>query len=244
MKRTVLVTGASGGLGKAIAFAFAENKDNIALCYNKNEESALNFCKTLNENGAHAQIFRADVRSERQVEKLFLQVEKQMGPVEVLVNCAGIAMQKMLCHTTIEDWEDIFATNATGTFLCSKQALATMVGKKAGCIINISSMWGQVGASCEVAYSAAKAAIIGFTKALAKELAPSGVRVNCLAPGAIDLGMMENFTQDDKNLLCQEIPLGRLGTGQELAAAAVFLASPGAGYITGQVFGVNGGFVV
>lgn len=244
MSRTVLVTGACGGLGAPIVAAFAAAGDRVALCCHTRRQLADDQCAALRRQGAQAAVFAADVADGGQVDALFTAVEKELGPVDVLVNCAGIQQQKMFCDTTLADWQDMMGVHVTGAFLCSRRALGPMVRQKQGCIVNVSSMWGQVGASCEVAYSAAKAAVIGMTRALAKEVAPSGVRVNCVAPGAIDAGMMDGFSPADKAALAQDIPQGRLGTAQEVAAAVVFLASQGAGYITGQVLGVNGGYII
>ena len=244
MSRSVLVTGASGGLGGAIGRAFAQNGDRVALCCHQNRRAADALCQALVQQGATAAVFAADITGEQAVDSLFAAAERQLGPVEVLVNCAGIQQQKMFCDTTLQDWQAMLAVHAAGTFLCCKRALGPMVGKKQGCIVNVASMWGQVGASCEVAYSTAKAAVIGLTRALAKEVAPSGVRVNCVAPGAVNAGMMTDFGPADRQALCLQIPQGRLGTAEEVAATVLFLASGGAGYITGQVLGVNGGLVV
>lgn len=243
MAKTVLITGASGGIGSAVAYAFAGAGYSLALGYNKNAEGAQALFDSLKKNGANAQIFKADVTSTQQVNEMFTEAEKAFGTVDVLVNNAGIAQQKMFCDITDDDWKNMLDVNTTGTFLCCRRAAPAMVRQKSGCIINISSMWGQIGASCEVHYSAAKAAVIGLTKALAKELAPSGVRVNCVAPGAVQTAMMSGFSPEDCAALCEEIPLGRLGTPQEAAEAVLFLAE-NAGYITGQVISPNGGMVI
>lgn len=244
MGRSVLVTGASGGIGGAVARAFADGGDRVALCAHSRPERAEALARQLRGEGREAISLAGDITNAAQVEEMFAAAEGAHGPAEVLVNAAGIARQKMFCDITEEEWDDMFAVHVKGSFLCSKRALPAMVREKAGSIVNIASMWGQVGASCEVDYSAAKAAVIGMTKALAKEVGPSGVRVNCVSPGAIETDMMADFSAADKAALCGETPLGRLGTPEEVAAAVVFLASPGAAFITGQVLAPNGGFVV
>ena len=162
----------------------------------------------------------------------------------MLVNNAGIAQQKLFTDLTLQDWERLFAVDVTGVFLCCRRALPGMIRRQQGVILNISSMWGQVGASCEVHYSAAKAAVIGLTKALAKEEGPSRIRVNCIAPGVIATEMNAHLTPEDMEDLREETPLLRIGTPADVARAAVFLASDQASFITGQVLGVNGGMVV
>ena len=175
---------------------------------------------------------------------LFARAVEEYGFIDTLVNNAGIAQQKLFTDLTDEDWQAMIDVNLGGTFRTCRAALPEMIRQKRGTIINISSMWGQVGASCEVAYSAAKAGVIGLTKALAKEVAPSGITVNCIAPGAIRTPMLDCFTEEDLAALAEETPVGRIGTPEDVAAACVFLASDGARFITGQVLGVNGGFVI
>ena len=194
--------------------------------------------------GGTAAPFELEVQSEASVAALFQNVRTSLGEPDILVNNAGIAEQKLFTDVTAAEWDEMMAVHVRGAFLCCKAALPHMIRQKWGRIINISSMWGQVGASCEVPYSAAKAALIGMTKALAKEEGPSGVTVNCIAPGAVDTEMMAGFSAQDKAALCEETPLCRLGTPQDIAAAVAFLASEQAGFVTGQVLGVNGGFVV
>lgn len=237
--RTVFVTGASGGIGAAVAAAFAAEGDRVVLgCYSK-PGAALASAKAL-----HAAVVQGDVAVPADVERMFGEIEKQFGHVDVLVNGAGHAQQKMLVDITPDEWDRMMAVHAKGSFLCAKRALPGMVRRRQGSIVNIASMWGQVGASCEVHYSAAKAAVIGFTKALAKEVALSGIRVNCVAPGAVSTSMLAGFTADELQAVCDETPMGRLGTAEEVAAAVVFLASAQAGFITGQVLAPNGGYVV
>lgn len=243
MGRCVVVTGASGGIGQAMVVAFAQNGDRVVAAYNRNP-AAVALCEELQKQGAECVALQGDLRSENEVRHLFEKARAQFGPVQVLVNNAGVSLQKMLCDTTAAEWDDLFAIHARAAFLCAREALADMVPQKSGNIVNVSSMWGRVGASCEVAYSAAKAALIGFTKALAKEVAPSGIRVNCVAPGAVSTAMLQGYTTQELEALCEEIPLGRLGSPDEIAQAVCFLASDAAAYITGQVLGADGGFVM
>ena len=176
---------------------------------------------------------------------MFDKVDKALGGVDILVNNAGIAQQKLFTDLTVEDWRAMLDTNLSGVFNCSQEALRRhMLPVHSGVILNISSMWGQVGASCEVHYSAAKAGVIGLTKALAKEVGLSGVRVNCIAPGVIMTDMMKDFDEETIQSLREETPLNALGTPKDIADAAVFLCSEKAKFITGQVLGVNGGFII
>ena len=222
-KRTVLITGAARGIGAACAEKFASLGYNLVLNYRTSEEQALTLAQTLKQNGAEILCVCADVSDKSAVESLFAQAEAAFGQVDILINNAGISQIKMLCDVTEDDWRRMFAVNMDSAYLCSKRAMSAMVSQKWGRIINISSMWGLCGASCEVPYSASKAALIGFTKALAKELAPSGITVNALAPGFIDT------------------PMNRNGKPYEVAHAAAFLAHEDSGYITGQVLAVDGG---
>lgn len=230
--KKVLITGASRGIGRAAALIFHKNGFKVAANYNRTE------IKDLEELGITT--VKADVSDFEQVKRMF----DKIGGVDVLVNNAGIAMQKMLCDTTPQDWDKIFGTNMTGMYNTVKCAMDYMVNQKYGKIINISSMWGITGASCEVAYSASKAAVIGFTKALAKELGPSNICVNCVAPGVIDTDMNKNLGDETKKELAEETPLCRLGTDMDVADMIYYLASEKADFITGQVISVNGGIVI
>ncbi len=169
---------------------------------------------------------------------------EEVGSVDVLVNNAGISSQKLFTDITDDEWKRTIGVNLDGVFYCCRNALPYMIRQKSGAIINIGSMWGEVGASCEVHYSASKAGVIGLTKALAKEVAPSGVRVNCIAPGVVMTDMMSDFDDTTIEELKDETPLGRLGTPEDIAAAVLFLASDDASFITGQTLGVNGGFII
>lgn len=170
---------------------------------------------------------------------MFAEAEREQGEIDVLVNCAGISHMAMLTDMTLGEWNNVMSTNLTSAFLCCKRALPAMVRKKTGCIINIGSIWGEVGASCEAAYSASKAGILGLSKALAKECGPSGIRINCISPGLIKTEMNAALSDEDIRAFCADVPLGRQGLPEEIAAAVIFLTD--SEYITGQVISVNGG---
>lgn len=243
MNQTVLITGASRGIGAACAVEFAKRGYRVIVNYHQNKKAAEAVCDKIRALGGVCMCVQADVSDEAQVQKLFAETE-QFGGVDVLVNNAGIALSAMLCDTTPELWHRIFGVNVDGVYHCSRAALAHMVAQKRGAIINVSSMWGQVGASCESAYSAAKAAVIGFTKALAKELGPSGITVNCVAPGMVATEMNAHLDAEETEAIREEIPLGYIAEPAQIARAVCFLASDDAAYITGQVLSPNGGFVI
>ena len=243
MNKTVLITGASRGIGAACALEFAQNGYRVIVNYNKSKADAEAVCAQIRENGGICMAVQADVSNLIQVEKMFTQA-KDFGGVDVLVNNAGIAKAAMLCDTTPEIWRELFATNVDGVYHTCLVAARDMVHKKSGSIINVSSMWGMVGASCESAYSATKAAVIGFTKALAKELGPSDITVNCVAPGMVDTEMNGHLSAEDVDAICEETPLGRVASPDEIAKTICFLASEQAGFITGQVISPNGGLVI
>ncbi len=243
--KTALITGASRGIGRAAAEAFAKDGYNVVINYNKSETQALQLERLINENtGVAAMAVQADVSCEAQVNEMFGAALSRFATIDALVNNAGVSCQSLLTDMTLAQWEDIFAVNMRSAFLCARAALPGMIGNRYGRIINISSIWGMAGASCEVAYSASKAALIGFTKALAKEVGPSGVTVNCVAPGLIDTQMNAGFEQEDMVALIDQTPLMRVGGPEEVASAALYLASDDAGFITGQVLSPNGGFVI
>ncbi len=242
MNKTVIVTGASRGIGKAIATVFAQNGYNVVINYNKSEEQAKALESSLSEYNVC--IFKADVSDPDSAASLCDFALSRFGKIDVLVNNAGIAKQSLITDVSFEEWSRIFNVNVGSCFNCSKSVLPHMINRKSGLIINISSIWGICGASCEVAYSASKAAIIGFTKALAKEVGPSGITVNCIAPGVIDTEMNSNLSSDDLAALCDETPLCRIGSCDDIAQTALFLASQGASFITGQVISPNGGIVI
>ena len=238
--RRVLISGGDRGIGAAAARAFATAGYQVAVLYHQNAAAAA----ALEQQLPGCIAIQCDVASRASCELAFHAVEQAMGRVDVLVCNAGIAQQKLFTDITPEEWQRMLDVNLSGAFHLCQLALPGMIRRKQGRILTVSSMWGQTGGSCEVHYSAAKAGLIGLTKALAKEEGPSGITVNCVAPGVIDTDMMAAFTAEDKAALAEETPVGRLGSADEVAQLLVFLAGEGAGYITGQVFGVNGGLVI
>ena len=238
--RCVLISGGDRGIGAAAARAFWQAGYRVAVLYHTHAEAAAALEKEL--PGLLA--VQCDVASRASCEVAFHTVEQAVGHVDVLVSNAGIAQQKLFTDITPEEWQHMLDVNLSGAFHLCQLALPGMIRRKAGRILTVSSMWGQTGGSCEVHYSAAKAGLIGLTKALAKEEGPSGITANCVAPGVIDTDMMAAFTAEDKAALAEETPVGRLGSADEVAQLLVFLAGESAGYITGQVFGVNGGLVI
>ena len=235
-----IVLGGDRGIGAAAARAFWKAGYRVAVLYHTHAEAAEALEKAL--PGLLA--VQCDVASRASCEVAFHTVEQAVGHVDVLVSNAGIAQQKLFTDITPEEWQHMLDVNLSGAFHLCQLALPGMIRRKQGRILTVSSMWGQTGGSCEVHYSAAKAGLIGLTKALAKEEGPSGITVNCVAPGVIETDMMAAFTAEDKAALAEETPVGRLGTPEEVAKLLVFLAGEDAGYITGQVFGVNGGLVI
>ena len=244
MRKVALITGASRGIGRACARLFAENGYSVLINYHRSEQAAQELLRELLDKGCDARLLRADVSDSAQVDALCAQALSAFRHVDVLINNAAIAQQALLTDLSDQDWRRMMAVNLDAAFYCCRALLPGMISRRSGSILNISSMWGQVGASCEVSYSAAKAGLIGFTKALAKEVAPSGVRVNCLCPGVIDTDMNASLSDDTRRELAEETPLGRLGTPEEVARAALFLCGESASFITGQVLGVNGGLIV
>ncbi len=244
MKKTVIITGSSKGIGAATAILFAQKGYNVVINYNDSYEAASLLCNSLISNGYSAMMHKANVANKLEVDLMVKETLYKFGSLDILVNNAGIAFQGLITDTDEIDFDKIIDVNLKGVFNCCKSVIPSMVSRQSGKIINISSMWGQVGASCEVAYSAAKAGVIGLTKALAKELAPSGITVNCIAPGLIETSMNSNLTIEELSDFVSDIPLGRMGSADEIAAAIEFLASDKADYITGQVLGINGGYVI
>ena len=244
MKKTVIITGASKGIGAAMAILFARKGYNVVIGYNESYQLAKMLSSSLSSQGYNVVPIKVNVANKLETDILIKEADYKFGSVDVLINNAGVAFNGLITDTEEFDFDKIFDVDLKGVFNCCKSVTPVMVNQKSGKIINISSMWGQVGASCEVAYSAAKAGVIGLTKALAKELAPSGITVNCIAPGLIDTSMNSNISVEDLNAFVEDIPLGRMGTAEDIAETALFLASEGADYITGQVLGVNGGYVM
>ena len=230
--KTVLVTGGVRGIGASIALAFLKKGYRVCAAYSKDEESA----KKISAQGVET--YRADVSKESDVKALFAQV----GKVDVLVNNAGISLIKQIQDVTYEEYDKVMKINVGGAFLCSREAAKGMINAQSGLIINVSSVWGEVGGSCESVYSASKAALLGFTKALAKELGWSGIRVNSISPGVINTPMNAHFSSEELQALQDEIPMGRLGRGDDVAKAALYFEENE--YVTGVDIPVNGGFSI
>ncbi|MBQ4042979.1 MAG: 3-oxoacyl-ACP reductase FabG [Clostridia bacterium] len=243
--KNVLITGASGGIGQALARAFARAGYGVGLHYHHGEAAAQRLAKELSTvYGVSAVPVGADLRRTADVQAMVETAQRELGFIGTLVNNAGVAQQKLFTDITDEEWDDMIGIHLSGTFRCCRAVLPEMIRRREGTIVTVSSMWGQIGGSCEVHYSAAKAGIIGLTKALAKEVGLSGITVNCIAPGVIRTAMLDAFSEEDLAALAEETPVGRIGTPEDVADTAVFLAGDGARFITGQVIGVNGGFVV
>ncbi len=238
--KTALITGGTRGIGKAIALAFLQRGYEVVLNYCNNEAAALTAQEEFNMQGYCPVLLRADVSDELQVKNMFKEFFSIYGKLDVLVNNAGISKVKVIQDTTVGDWDKVFAVNAKSAFLCSREVANKMIFAGGGSIVNVASVWGEVGASCEVAYSASKGAVIAFTKALAKELAPSTVRVNCVSPGVIDTAMNSHLTDDEMRELVEEIPAGRIGLPSDVGEAVAFIAENS--YITGEILSVGGGF--
>ncbi len=236
----IIITGGSRGIGAGLVRLFSKNGWRVLFTYLHSEKEALALAR---EYGARA--VQCDVRKEED-HLLLSQAAKALFPhgPDALVCCAGTAHTGLIQDMTAAEWDDLFSVHARAAFLATRAFLPGMISRQSGSIVYISSMWGQVGASCEAAYSACKAALIGLAKAVAKEVGPSGVRVNCVCPGVIDTDMLSGYSQADKAALADETPLGRLGTPEDVAQAVYFLCGSGASFITGQVLGVNGGFVI
>lgn len=234
-----MITGGSRGIGAECVREFTKNGFNVIFNYCKSEEEAK---KLADETGAAA--IKADISKTAEIENMIDVIHKNYGRISVLVNNAGIAQQKLFTDITEYDWDRMFDVNIKGMFTTTKLVLPDMIHEKYGKIINFSSMWGITGGSCEVHYSASKAAVIGFTKALAKEVGLSGINVNCIAPGVIDTEMNGHLDNETKAELCEETPLGRMGTASEVAKLTYFLSTDDSSFITGQVISPNGGIVI
>lgn len=242
--KTAVVTGGARGIGEAVCERLCRDGYSVAVNWLHSEEKAVALVKKLTDSGFDAFAVKGDVSKSSDADTLISAAVERNGRLDVLVNNAGIAVRSFFGETTDEQWRRVTDINLTGAFNCARAASKQMLHQKSGRIINISSMWGQTGASCEVAYSASKAGVIGLTKALAKELAPSGITVNCVCPGVIDTDMMASFSQDDRRLIAEDIPLGRFGTPDDIANAVAFFADERSAFVTGQILGVNGGSVI
>lgn len=243
MKKVALITGSSRGIGRAEAIALA--RDGYAVCVNcvEREDKAQELAAQLRSEGCEAMWYKADVADAAAVKQMVAEVEKTLGAVTLLVNNAGIAKQCLFQDMTEDYWKRIFDVNLNGAFNTIHAVLPHMLHEHSGCIINTSSIWGQHGASCEVAYSATKHAIIGLTRSLAQELAPTNIRVNCVAPGVINTDMVQVLGTETLDALAEDTPVGRLGRPEDIAAVVSFLASDAASFITGQVITSDGGFI-
>ena len=242
VNKVVLVTGGSRGIGAEIVKMLAKENYSIVLNYNHSEKQAIQIQEELQKQGRQIAIFQADVSKREAVKKLIQFTINTFGTIDVLINNAGIAQEKLFTDITDDDWNTMLNTNLNSVFYCTQEALPEMIRKKEGCIINISSIWGITGSSCEIAYSTAKAGINGMTKALAKELGPSNIRVNAIAPGIIDTSMNEYLTKEEKQVIEQEIPLEKVGKTIDIARCVKWLMEDE--YTTGQIISINGGWYI
>ena len=239
-----LICGASGGIGSATARAFAQAGYGVALHGHRNREKLHTLAEELSQLSVPVLERYADLSDPCQAREMVDNVLENFCQLDILICCSGLSHVGLVSDIDQASWRKLFAVNVDGMHFCCQAVLPHMIHRKRGCIITVSSMWGQVGASCEVAYSATKGAVIAYTKALAQELGPSNIRVNCIAPGVISTEMNAHLTQEDLDALAQETPLCRIGTPEECASCALFLASDGASFVTGQVLSPNGGLVI
>ena len=244
MRKCALVTGSSRGIGRAVAMQLAREGWNVCINYIKSRELAEDLAAQLRAEGREAMAVQADVSDRQAVNAMVAAAEAQLGPVELLVNNAGVAGQVLFQDVTDEMWDRYMGVNLGGARNTIQAVLPHMLHEKRGCIVNVSSMWGLRGASCEVVYSCTKAALIALTRSLALELAPSGIRVNCVAPGVINTDMVQVLGEEVLQELAVQTPLGRLGTPEDIAHAVSFFASEKASFVTGQVLTADGGFIV
>ena len=242
--KTVLITGGAKGIGAAMSRAFARAGYCVIINYYHSEEAAKALAADIAADGGNARVMQADVSNPAQVERMIGDILREYRHIDVLINNAGVSAQKLFTETTLDDWRRMMDVDLNAAFYTCKSVLPSMIERQKGKIINISSIWGITGASCEVAYSAAKAGLIGLTKALAKEMGLSNIQVNCIAPGVIDTDMNAHLSPSDIEDLKDATPLARLGTPEEIASLALYLASEAADFITGQVISPNGGFVI
>ena len=238
----ILITGASRGIGKEIARRLAQDGNAVIVNYNKSEEAAKRIQKELENENIKIDIFKADVSKKADVLAMIEYVIEKYNRVDVLINNAGISQEKLFTDISDEEWQRIMDVNLNSVYYCTKAVIPYMIQRKSGCIINISSIWGVTGGSCEVGYSTSKAAIIGFSKALAKEMGPSNIRINCIAPGIIDTDMNKNLNENDIESIKEEIPLNRIGVSADIAKCAKWLIEDN--YTTGQVISINGGWSI
>lgn len=244
MEKIALVTGSSRGIGRAVARRLAAEGYAVCVNYRQRQDCAMSLVAEISAAGGRAMAVQADVAHRVQVNEMVRRVEGELGPVSLLVNNAGVAGQALFQDITDALWHRYFAVNVDGAFHTIQAVLPHMLREHAGCIVNVSSIWGLRGASCEVTYSATKGALIALTRSLASELAPTGIRVNCVAPGVIKTDMLDALPPEVLPQLAQETPLGRLGTPEDIAAAVSFLADEKASFITGQVLTCDGGFIL
>ena len=239
--KVALVTGASRGIGKAIAISLASQGAKVAINYSSSDAAALEVCETIIKNGGTAEIFKAQVNVEEEVEAMFSSIEEKLGSVDILVNNAGITKDNLLMRMKTQEWDSVIDVNLKGAFLCTRRALKGMMKARYGKIINISSVVGFSGNAGQFNYSATKAGIVGMTKSAALELASRGIRVNAVAPGFIETDMTASLTDDVKAAYMEKIPLKSLGKAEDIAQAVIYLASPMSDYMTGQTLHLNGG---
>ena len=243
MNKTAVITGASRGIGKACALLFAENGYDLLLCYQSREQEAKAVAEEASACGVRAVTFQMNMESIADCRRTISKAMMEFGGIDVLVCNAGISLPVLFTQTTEEEYDRVFSVNTKGVFFLAQAAAKDMIAAGGGAIVAVSSMWGVAGASGEVAYSASKAAVIGLVKALAKELAPSGIRVNCVAPGVTDTEMNACYDEDAMEALAERTPLGRIADPREIAEAILFLASEKASFITGQTLTADGGFI-